>query len=55
MKQNNEFVCNETQTKAFEKMKELITQEPGPVLSYYDPDKELCLQVDASKIGNYHI
>lgn len=32
-------------------MKELIPREPGPVLSYYDPDKELHLQIDASKSG----
>lgn len=51
LKQNNEFVWDETQTQAFEKMKELITREPGPVLSYYDPGKELRLQVDASKSG----
>lgn len=32
-------------------MKDLITQQPGPVLSYFDPEKELRLQVDASKSG----
>lgn len=36
---------------AFEKMKELITKEPGPVLFYYDPSKELCLLVYVSKSG----
>ncbi len=32
-------------------MKELLTCEPGPVLAYFDPHKELRLQVDASKYG----
>ena len=32
-------------------MKDLITREPGPVLTYFDPSKELRLQVDASKSG----
>lgn len=32
-------------------MKELITQEPGPVLTYFDPSKELRMQVDTSKYG----
>lgn len=30
-------------------MKEIITAEPGPVLAYIDPEKEVTLQVDASK------
>ncbi|XP_026054529.1 uncharacterized protein K02A2.6-like [Carassius auratus] len=51
LKQSSEFVWDATQMTAFEKMKELITREPGPVLSYYDPGKELHLQVDASKSG----
>ncbi|KAI2664016.1 Retrovirus-related Pol polyprotein [Labeo rohita] len=37
--------------KALEKIKELITKEPGPLLSYYDHSKELHLQVDTSKSG----
>lgn len=32
-------------------VKELLTCEPGPVLAYFDPLKELSLQVDASKYG----
>ncbi|KAI2661981.1 Retrovirus-related Pol polyprotein from transposon 17.6 [Labeo rohita] len=36
---------------AFKKMKELLTCEPGPVLAYFEPLKELRLQVDASKYG----
>ncbi|XP_038844475.1 aspartate beta-hydroxylase domain-containing protein 2 [Salvelinus namaycush] len=36
---------------ATENVKDLITREPGPILAYYDPDKELRLQVDASKYG----
>lgn len=37
--------------KAFEGMKEIITAEPGQVLAYFDPKKEVTLQVDASKKG----
>lgn len=37
--------------KAFQEMKDLITQHSGPVLSYFNPQKELRLQVDASKSG----
>lgn len=32
-------------------MKDTITAEPGPVLAYFDPEKEVTLQVDASKNG----
>ena len=30
-------------------MKDLLTQEPGPVLTYFDHTKDVKLQVDASK------
>ena len=36
---------------AFKKIKELIIQDPGLVLAYYDPSRELRLQVDISKYG----
>lgn len=32
-------------------MKDLITREPGPILAYYDANKELRLQVNTSKYG----
>lgn len=51
LKESSEFVWDAQHDRAFEKMKELITREPGPVLAYYNPSKELRLQVDASKYG----
>lgn len=49
LKQDSEFAWDANHDKAFQDMKNLITQHPGPVLSYFDPQKELRLQVDASK------
>lgn len=51
LKQNSEFVWDTTHDVVFQQMKELITQEPGPVLPYFDPHKELRLQVNATKSG----
>ena len=51
LKQDSEFAWDANHDKAFQDMKNLITQHPGPVLSYFDPQKELRLQVDASKSG----
>ena len=43
-------LCGKSQQEAaFKKMKDVITQELGPVLAYFDPKKEVVLQVDASK------
>ncbi|CAC5355707.1 unnamed protein product [Mytilus coruscus] len=46
-----EFAWDEPQIMAFKKVKEVLTRSPGPILSYYDPTKDLTLQVDASKYG----
>lgn len=51
LKQGNEFTWDETHNAAFQQIKDLITREPGPVLAYYNPNKALWLQVDASKNG----
>lgn len=51
LKESSEFVWDDHHDKAFRKVKELLTCEPGPVLAYFDPVKELRLQVDASKYG----
>ena len=48
---NVEFSWDYPQSLAFQKVKDIITQSPGPVLSYYDHTKKLTLQVDASKYG----
>ena len=49
LKRETEFIWQEPQTKAFEKVKEIITQ--SPVLCYFDPKETLTLEVDASKFG----
>ena len=49
LKQDSEFVWDSNHDKVFMQMKELITHHP--VLAYFDPQKELRLQVDASKCG----
>jgi len=46
-----EFTWDTPQEEAFQKVKQVITQSPGPVLAYFDPNKEITLQVDASKYG----
>lgn len=51
LKESSEFVWDAQHEKAFKKIKDLLTSEPGPVLAYFDPVKELRLQVDASKYG----
>ena len=46
-RENTEFIWDNSQQQAFDKVKQTITQ--APVLAYYDPHKPLTLQVDASK------
>ena len=46
-----EFVWDSPQQESFQKVEDILTQNPGPVLAYYDPSMELILQVDASKYG----
>ena len=46
-----EFVWDTPQQNAFDKIKDVITQEPGPVLAYFDPRKPITIQSDASKHG----
>lgn len=35
----------------FQQVKNLLTQERGPVMTYFDHTKDVKLQVDASKCG----
>lgn len=49
LKQENEFAWDAQQDEAFRRIKELIMHHP--VLAYFTPQKELRLQVDASKCG----
>lgn len=46
-----EFIWDEPQASAFQKVKKILTRSPGPVLAYYDPKKPVTLQVDESKYG----
>ena len=46
-----EFYWGKPQEAAFAKVKEVITQEPGQVLAYYDAAKMLLLQTDISRSG----
>lgn len=52
LRQDSEFVWDTNHDKAFQAMKDLITQQPGAVLAYFNPQKELRLHVDASKSGH---
>ena len=45
------FLWNVEQENTFQKIKSIITQRPGKVLAYFDPNKEITLQVDASLRG----
>ena len=49
LKKESDFIWDESQTWAFNKVKQLITDVP--VLEYYDPNKELVLETDVSKSG----
>lgn len=49
LKQSTEFLWDKQHDAAFQKMKDIIAREP--VLSYFDPNKELSLQENASKHG----
>ena len=44
-----EWYWGDAQEKAFDEVKQLVTQ--APVLAYYSPDKELVIQCDASSLG----
>lgn len=49
LKELRELIWDLQQNEVFKKMKELIIQEPDPFVTYFDPSKELRLQVDALK------
>ena len=46
-----EFVWDVTCENALQRIKTVITPNPGPVLTHFDPSQEITLQVDASKFG----
>lgn len=48
---NTKFILDRPQQDAFDKIKDVITREPGPVLAYFDPNKAITIKSDASKHG----
>ena len=48
-KRNSAIMWNATLGRVFNKVKEVITR--APVLAYFDADKDIVLQTDASKNG----
>ncbi|RXN21320.1 retrotransposon-like family member retr-1 [Labeo rohita] len=51
LRQDSEFLWDKQHDVAFQKMKDIITRVPGPVLAFFDTRKDLTLQVDDSKYG----
>ena len=51
LKKGIEFVWDAEQEAALQKIKQVITKQPGQVLAYFDPTKDIVLQVDASQNG----
>ena len=49
LKSDVDFTWDEQQNKAMEEVKSLISSQP--ILSFFDPKKEIILEVDASKSG----
>ena len=49
LKKDVEFVWNESNDEAFQKIKDVLTD--SPVLAYFNPKLDVTLQVDASKYG----
>ena len=50
-KKENAFIWDAVSEKAYNSMKQLLCKEPGPVLAYFDPQKDVVLQCDASQKG----
>ncbi|XP_061167817.1 uncharacterized protein LOC133176762 [Saccostrea echinata] len=48
---DREFVWDAPQVQAFQKVKDLITRTPGPLLTYFYPGKPVVLETDASQFG----
>ena len=46
-----EFHLSHEQVKSFDKVKEILTCLPGPVLEFFDPAKPVMVRCDASKNG----
>ena len=42
-KKENAFIWDAVSEKAYNSMKQLLCKEPGPVLAYFDPQKDVVL------------
>ena len=51
VKKDNQWNWGPEHETAFDEVKKIITEIPGPVLKFYDPRKPVMLQVDASQLG----
>ena len=49
LKENIEFIWDTPQQTALQKVKDAITSQP--ILAFFDPHKEITLEVDTSKSG----
>ena len=49
LKKDVEFIWDDCHDTAFQKIKDVLTE--SPVLAFFDPEKQITLQVDASKYG----
>ena len=50
-KKENDFIWDAVSDKAYNSMKRLLCKEPGPVIAYFYPQKDVVLQCDASQKG----
>ena len=50
-KKENDFIWDAGREEAYNSMKQLLCKEPGPVLAYFDPQKDVLLQCDGSQKG----
>jgi len=44
LKTDIQFSWEEPQIRALHEIKDILTASPGPILSYFDPEKTLTLQ-----------
>jgi len=51
LKKEVEFTWSHEQQKAYDKIKEILTEQPGPVLKFFDVSKPVKVTCDASKSG----
>ena len=51
-KKENAFIWDAVSEKAYNNMKQLLCKEPGPVLAYFDQQKDVVLQCDTEGPGS---